>query len=371
MKEYIERSWVEINLSQIRRNYTAYKKIFNKQKIIAVVKADAYGHGDIEVARVLMQEGVSDFAVSNVEEACKLRNAGIKGEILVLGYTPISQLQRILDHDITQTLISETYAEKVASANIKIKCQFAIDTGMNRIGLDADEPEECTKIIRKYYKKLKVMGIFTHLCVADDEGKKGIDFTERQIHKFEKIANEVMDLQLTYIHCMNSAGGMWHKSKFDEYVRLGIVLYGLKPDYSSYLPDEICPAMEWKSVVAMVKTVHAGETIGYGRSFLAKKEIKVATIPTGYADGYNRLLSNKGFVLIHGQKAFILGKICMDQFMIDVTEIENIDVGTEVVLIGKSGYQTLTADDMAHMIGTIGYEVVSSISKRVSRVFID
>lgn len=362
-----ERSWVEVNISQIIKNLEEYKKnISDNVNIMAVVKADAYGHGDQIVAKFLSDNGVRHFAVSNIDEAIHIRNAGAEGQILILGYTPIGRAQDLITYDVTQTLLSEDYASEIASTGLPIKCQFAIDTGMRRIGLNADNPAECEIVIRKYSKFLD--GLFTHLCVADTP--KQNQFTEEQITKFEAVVNRVADLNLPYCHCMNSAGGLWHHSEVSCLARLGIILYGLKPDYMNTLPEGIEPALAWKSVVSMVKEVKPGDTIGYGRSFTVDYPMTIATIPTGYADGYSRLLSNKGWVLINGKKAHIVGRVCMDQMMVDVSDIPDVNLGTEVVLIGKSGEEVLTADDLANIYGTIGYEVICGISKRVERKYI-
>lgn len=367
MSEVLKRSWVEINLSQIQRNYEIYKRSMpSDASIMAVVKADAYGHGDVAVATSLQKMGVTHWAVSNMEEACRLRKAGVAGEILILGYTPIDQLDILERYDIAQTLISEGYAEAVAAAQGKMKCQFAIDTGMNRIGLDAKKPTDCINTIRKYADKLNLNGLFTHLCVADSDNEIHLRFTDGQISRFEVVADGLADLGLKNIHCLNSAGGLWHKTKYDSLVRLGIMLYGLKPDSRNVLPNGILPSLTWKSVVSMVKVVKKDESIGYGCSYIANKDIVVATISTGYADGYNRMLSNKGHVVINGDRAPIVGRICMDQFMVDVTDIPDVKMGDEVFLLTDS----YTADDMAHEIGTIGYEVICNISKRVPRVYI-
>lgn len=370
MEEYIRRSWVEVNLEQIKKNYQIYKKnVSSECEIMAVVKANAYGHGDVEVATTLMDIGVRNFAVSNIIEACRLRENGIKGQILILGYTPIECMQQIHDEEITQAIISEDYANEIVKTGIRIKGQFAIDTGMNRIGLDAELLSQCEKTIRRYKEKLEITGIFTHLCVADSD-KEDIEFTKRQISRFEILAEKIKDLNLPYIHCLNSAGGIWHRCGVSVLTRLGIILYGLKPDYSNKLLFGIKPALSWKSVVAMTQTVRPGETIGYGRTYKVMKPMKIAIIPTGYADGYNRGLSNNGFVLINGKKASIVGRICMDQFMVDVTNIDNVLTGTEVVLLGKSGDIAVTADDMAKLLETIGYEVVCDISSRVLRIYV-
>lgn len=365
-----KRCWAEVNLSQIAENYRIYKKHLPEEtKVMAVVKADAYGHGDVKVASVLQKEGVTDFAVATLEEAIELRQGNISGQIFVLGYTPIALAQKLIEYDITQTVVDERHAEELSKISGNIKAVFALDTGMNRIGLDADNPEHCEKIITEYTKKLCVQGIFTHLCNADSADSEAIDFTNNQIRKFERIAGLVENLNLPYVHCLNSAGGLWNKCKKSVFARLGIILYGLKPNYLNALPGGIKPALSWYSVVSMVKTLRAGETVGYGRTFKAEKEMKVATVCAGYADGYNRLLSNKYYVLINGKKAPVLGRICMDQFMVDVTEIDGVEMGSKVTLIGQDGNEVITADDMAESIGTIGYEIVCNISRRVVRKY--
>ena len=364
------RSWVEISKKTLLGNYKVYKSLLPEtMAVMVVVKADAYGHGDRVVAKFLTDNGVRYFAVSNIDEAIHIRDAGAEGQILILGYTPIDRAKELVAHDITQALLSEEYAEKLAETELPVKCQFAIDTGMRRIGLNADEPEDCERVIRAYAKKLKLNGLFTHLCVADTPAQN--EFTSNQIGLFENIVSRVTDLNLPFRHCMNSAGGLWHESSVSCFARLGIILYGLKPDYLNILPEGIKPVLSWKSVVSMVKNVAPGDTIGYGRSFIVDKPMTIATIPTGYADGYSRLLSNKGWVLITGKKAPIVGRVCMDQMMVDVSEIKNVQMGTEVTLIGQSGDEVVTADDLAHLYGTIGYEIVCSISKRVERVYID
>ena len=364
------RSWVEISKNALLNNFNAYKvQLSDNMNIMTVVKADAYGHGDRIIAKELSDIGVRFFAVSNIDEAIHIRKADVEGLILILGYTPIERANELLKYDITQTLLSEEYANRIASLNLPIKCQFALDTGMRRIGLNADNPECCEMIIREYANKLKLEGVFTHLCVADTPEQNV--FTENQIRKFEQICDRIADLSLPYCHCMNSAGGLWHYSKYSCFARLGIILYGLKPDYLNTLPKGIEPVMTWKSVVSMVKAVNPCDTIGYGRSFVVNKPMTIATIPTGYADGYSRLLSNKGWVLINGMKAPIVGRVCMDQMMVDITNIPDVELNTEVVLIGKSGKEVITADDLAHLYGTIGYEIVCSINKRVDRIYVD
>lgn len=354
-------------MDRLRENVRIYKENCHAEQIMAVVKADAYGHGAAETAQALAETGVTLFAVSNIIEAIELREAGIKGEILILGYTPSEQLPLLTEYDIMQAVVSETDAERFAKLAPEIRVQYAIDTGMNRIGLDADDPDHCESVIRSF--PLNVCGMFTHLCVADTDTPACKDFTRGQIEKFEAVADRVADLKLPYVHCLNSAGGLWQETKYNSIARLGIVMYGLKPDYSNTLPAGILPVLEWKSVVSMVKQLHPGESVGYGRTFTADHEMLLATIPTGYADGYDRLLSNNGYVLIGGQRAPIVGRVCMDQMTVDVTGLE-VHAGDEVVLLGVSGDEVYTADDMAQRIGTIGYEIICGITHRVQRRYL-
>lgn len=373
-----KRSWIEINLSQLKRNYLIYKNCLKRDaEIMAVIKADAYGHGDVQVARVLSECGCHLFAVSNVDEAVGLREAGVQGEILILGYTSVSYARTLWYYDLTQAIVDENYAKALVETGLDIKCQFAIDTGMNRIGLNGDSPDECESIIRAYSKKLKLTGIFTHLCVADTDTDECKTFTINQITIFKAVALRISDLQLPYVHCFNSAGGLFYLDKSELFdgigniVRLGIILYGLKPDDSNILPEGIEPAMEWKSQISMVKDAYPGETIGYGRTFHISKPSRIATVTTSYDDGLNRLLSNKGFVMINGYKAPIVGRVCMDQTLVDVTNIPKVKMGTKVTLIGKCGALHYSADDMARDLGTIGYEIICNITKRVQRFYVN
>ena len=373
----IKRSWVEIDLFRLKENYRIVTEALSADaQIMAVVKAKAYGHGDVVVARLLEEMGVRLFAVSNIREAVGLRKAGIGGEILILGYTPMELAEQLYKYNLTQTLLSEEYADLLFRATEhQLKVQVAVDTGMNRIGLDAEKADACAEKIRQYAERFDLQGIFTHLCTADSVKDGDIAFTERQMELFAAVAEKISDLSLPQVHCLNSAGGIYHyakaKGRSREIVRLGIVLYGLHPDSNNPLPTGISPVLAWKTVISMVKTVREGESIGYGRSYTAEKDLRVATLPTGYADGYHRGLSNKGYVLIRGKRARILGRICMDQMMVDVTEIPDAVLGDEVVLIGQSGDEQITADDMGQMLGTIGYEIVCDISGRVDRLYLD
>ncbi|MCQ2406683.1 MAG: alanine racemase [Oscillospiraceae bacterium] len=363
----LKRSIAKVSVGTIEKNYLCYRdKLPGGTKVVPVIKADGYGHGAVVIAKRLSSLGADFFAVSNIEEAEELRSAGIEGEILILGFTPAECAERLYKGDITQALVDEDYARALADTGIKVKCHFALDTGMRRIGLNADFPEACERVIREYAGKLNLTGLFTHLCVADTDTEECVAFTKGQIAKFRAVADRVSDLKLPFVHCANSAAGLFHGE--GHIARLGIILYGLKPDYLNTLPEEIKPALTWESYIAMVKTIGPGDTVGYGRTFKADREIRVATVPTGYADGYRRELSNRFYVLVNGKRANIIGRVCMDQFMIDVTGID-VKPGDTVTLIGTNGSETITADDMAEAIGTIGYEIVCGISKRVPRIY--
>lgn len=373
-----KRSWVEINLKQIENNLLIYKSHLKKDvSIMAVIKADAYGHGDVMIARTLSKMGVNLFAVSNIDEAVGLRNSGITGEILILGYTSPKYAKTLSFLDLTQAIVSKEYAEELAKSKYEVKCQIAIDTGMNRIGISSIPLDIAETTIRNISHKLTVNGIFTHLCVADSPSTTDQEYTQMQLNRFKDIVDRIQDLNLPYIHCYNSAGGLKYlentefNNKIGNIVRLGILLYGLKPDKNMMLPLGIEPAMTWKSVISMVKSVPAGQSIGYGRTFTTQHMSRIATVTTGYADGYNRKLSNKGFIMLAGKKAPIVGRICMDQTLIDVTDIPEAKMGEKVILMGKCNSFSYNADDMAEDLDTIGYEVICDITKRVQRFYVE
>ncbi len=371
-----KRSWLEVDLNQIVSNLRIYQQALPSDvSIMAVIKADAYGHGDARVAKALIDNGVDMFAVSNIDEAVGLRKAGIRGLILILGYTSPIYAEELYKYDLTQAIVSEEYALALSERGYRVKCQFAVDTGMNRIGLRSADAAKIETTIKRYCNVFEVNGIFTHLCVADSDNVNDIDFTWEQFRRFKMVADAVSNLNLPYVHCLNTAGGLRY-SKNKKYAsickiaRLGIGLYGLKPDENISFPNGIKPAITWKSVISMVKKVDVGESISYGRTFITKRPSIIATVTTGYADGYNRLLSNSGFIMINGKKAPIVGRICMDQTLIDVTEISDVKMGDVVVLMGNCDGIHYDANDMAADLQTIGYEVICDISKRVQRFYL-
>ena len=370
---YGRRCWAEVDLSRIVRNYRLYRESMKIPKeVMCVVKANAYGHGDVQVSLALEQAGCARFAVSNVEEAVRLRTGGVRGEILILGYTPVSEAKFLTEHRITQTLTDEDYAHALAdAADGEIRCHWALDTGMRRIGLNADDPKAAVRTILSTPEPLTVAGLFTHLCAADTpwDGESAV-FTRAQQEKAWRICSLVRAAGKDVVfHELNSAGGLFYPEDRSSFSRLGIILYGLKPDRGNELPAGIRPALSLKCAVSMVKDIHPGDTVGYGRTFRAERDMRVATLPVGYADGLSRNLSGKGCVLIRGCRAPILGRVCMDQTMVDVSGIPGVAREDEAVILGRSGALSQTADDLAARLNTIGYEIVCGISPRVRRVY--
>lgn len=378
MKPYLKRAWAEVSLPQLRKNVEIIRSLnSDKTEIMAVVKADAYGHGDEHIVRCLANDcGIRYFAVSNLDEAIAVRKFAPKGEILILGYTPPEYAHEISMYNIIQGVVSTEYAEAlVKNTPQPIRCHIKIDTGMGRIGLKHDTPQQCAAEIAEMMKidKLSVEGIYTHFAVADSDDADNIAYTDKQ-EKFITDTYDVLAAQginLPHLHFMNSAATCYRNSERSTLSRAGIILYGLHPDVSLDIPEGLEPLMELKAVISHVKTVNKGDCISYGRTFRADREMRIATVTIGYADGYSRLLSSKGEILVHGKRCKITGRVCMDQLMIDVSDVPEAKAGDIVTLIGKEGDDRITADDLAQIYGTIGYEVVCGISKRVPRIYIE
>ena len=378
MKPYLKRAWAEVSLPQLRKNVEIIRSLnSDKTEIMAVVKADAYGHGDEHIVRCLANDcGIRYFAVSNLDEAIAVRKFAPQGEILILGYTPPEYAHEISMYNIIQGVVSTEYAEAlVQNTPQPIRCHIKIDTGMGRIGLKHDTPQQCAAEIAEMMKidKLSVEGIYTHFAVADSDDPDNIAYTDKQ----EKFITDTYDvlaaqgIKLPHLHFMNSAATCYRNSERSTLSRAGIILYGLHPDVSLDIPEGLEPLMELKAVISHVKTVSNGDCISYGRTFRADREMRIATVTIGYADGYSRLLSSKGEILVHGKRCKITGRVCMDQLMIDVSDVPEAKAGDIVTLIGKEGDDRITADDLAQIYGTIGYEVVCGISKRVPRIYIE
>ncbi len=371
---YLHRAWAEIDLDALRSNFR-YIRSKTTAKIFSVVKANAYGHSVYMIAKLLDEEGTDYFAVSNIDEAKELRDIGIKKPILILGYTPPFLAEELAEKDITQAVFSLDYAKKLSDfakkSDVAVKAHIKLDTGMGRIGFDfrTDKMQGIGEAKEALSQKgLSFSGIFTHFPSADSYAEPDADFTNEQYNRFLKaiecLENEGFSFEVK--HCCNSAATLLSPDKHLDAIRPGIILYGLTPSVEVDIDKAFTPVMTFKAAVSMVKTVNEGETVSYGRTFIAKKPMKLATVTAGYADGLPRLLSGKGEVLIHGKRAKIVGRICMDQFCCDVSGIEGVAEGDTVVLFGKD----LPIEEMAKNADTINYEIVCGLSKRVPRIYI-
>ncbi len=370
--DYLKRTWAEIDIDALLHNFKSIKN-HTKGSLAAVVKADAYGHGAAVVAPILQDAGAQMFAVSNIDEALELRKSGIKKPILILGYTPASYADVLTENDIWQTVYSLDYATELSNSAKKgaVICHAKLDTGMSRLGFDCrTEALSGTNDIIKAAKleNISVTGAFTHFSSADGDGDSDGSFTNAQYERFTAAVKILTDngINLEYTHCCNSAGLLMHTDKHQNLSRPGIILYGLTPS-ADILPNiSLLPVMSFKSTVSFVKTIKEGDCVSYGRRFVAKCDTVVATVAAGYADGYPRLLSGKGYVIINGKKAPILGNVCMDQMVVDVTEIDGVKQGDEVTLFGDK----LPVEEVAKLCGTINYELICGVSRRVPRVYL-
>ena len=370
--DFLRRAWVEIDLDALKNNYNTILQM-SGNKVIPVVKADAYGHGATNIASALQNSGADMFAVSNVNEGIELRECGIIGDILVLGYTPIEAAELLSTYNITQSVFSLEYAMALSEKAVEIGKAFNVhlklDTGMGRIGFDCrnDDAEISEITAALSLKGLNYTGVFAHFAVADSNSDSNVCYTEAQYNKFCKVTDklEASGFKLGLKHCCNSAGIVKYSSMSLDAVRAGIILYGLSPS-DEVTSNSIIPVMSMYSVVSMIKTVEQGESVSYGRTYTADKKRRIATISAGYADGVPRLLSNKGYVFVKGKKAPIVGRVCMDQFCVDITDIDNISVGDTVEIFGKN----ISVDVVADIAQTINYEIVCGITRRVPRVVV-
>lgn len=378
MKPYLKRAWAEISLSALEKNIRAIKStLFRETSLMAVIKANAYGHGEDGILKKLCECGVKYFAVSNLDEAVSVRSHCPEGEILILGYTPPEFADELVENNIIQGVLSLDYAgELCKNAKAAVRCHIKIDTGMGRIGLKYRAPEECAVEIRNILSldKLSVEGLYTHFAAADADDEESCEYTERQadfiIRTYDLLKSE--GIVLPHLHFLNSAGLCYHNNKRSTLARAGIIMYGLHPNYPLKLPIEVEPVMTLKAVVSQVKELGKGDSVSYGRIYRAPEDnIRAATVTVGYADGYSRLLSEKAEVLVNGKRCPVIGRICMDQLVLDVSHAGNVREGDIVTLIGRDGNEEIPADELASLYGTIGYEVVCGISKRVPRIYVD
>lgn len=377
----VKRTWAEISLNAIEHNYNVIRnKVADDTKVCCVIKADGYGHGAVELSQIYEKLGADFFAVSNIDEGIEIRKSGSKLPIVILGYTPVSEAKNLAEYDISQAVFSLEYAKELSEKCVEEDCickmHVKVDSGMSRIGFMCQEFPRDEYSIEEICEacclpNLEVEGLFTHFCVSDEDAE-GREFTNKQYENFIHVRDSLKKrgVDISVVHCSNSGAIEDYPETCCDMVRAGIILYGLAP--SSKLADrlDLVPAMTLKTVVAFVKEVQKGATISYGRTFTADRKMKIATVPIGYADGFIRQNAKDGYMTVNGKKAKIVGRICMDQTMLDVTDIEDVKTGDEVVVFGTGENGEPTADSLAENTGTINYETVCLVGKRVPRIYI-
>ena len=368
-----ERVCAYIDINNLKHNIESIHKCNPNADVMCVIKTDAYGHGAVEFANVLEKlDYVCGFAVATVDEGIELRINGIRKPILVLGYTFESSYHDMITYSIMPTIISEEMAKRFNEECVRLetKCNVHIklDTGMGRIGFRDNEDDVNAICAINKLENIHLQGAFTHFAKADE---KDLSYTRLQLDRFHDIINKLSGRGVTFdiLHCANSACIIQFKEAAFDMVRAGIILYGLWPSDDTSRLIDIKPVMSIKSHVVFIKEINKGDSISYGGTFVAESKKKVATIPVGYGDGYPRQLSNAGYVLINGHKCNILGRVCMDQFMVDVTGID-VNVLDEVTLIGSDGDNTITIEELGDISGRFNYEFVCDIGKRIPREYI-
>ncbi len=372
----MERAWAEVNLDAIAHNVNEIKKCLKDGVLLmGVVKADAYGHGVKKTAEVLLENGADRLAVAFVDEAVQLREFGFSVPILILGRTSEASIPLLIEHNITPAVFTVEFAAALSEAAVRMgvtaKIHIKLDTGMFRIGFPCTEKPDRAETIKKIMKisslpNLEIEGIFTHFSTADEVD---IEYTEKQFENFCQVVDELKacGVEIPIRHVANSATQIRFPKMQLDMVRAGIILYGFYPSDCVDYGIKLVPAMKFCARVVNITTIKKGCGVSYGRSFVADRDMRIATISVGYADGYMRLLSNKAEVSFENQRLKQIGRICMDQCMIDVTNVNNINIGDTVTLFGDA---VVSADDIAGKLGTINYEISCIVGKRVPRVYI-
>lgn len=365
-------TWAEIDLDAIAFNIRAFKRhVGEKVKVIAVVKANAYGHGTVPVAEAVLEAGAEMLAVHRMIEGIELRKAGISAPILIMGYTPPDGAEPAAAWQLTPSLMTLEFAQalsaRATALGVQIPVHIKLDSGMNRYGLMPDEVVEFLRSITRL-PGIRLEGLFTHFATADWADQS---YTRQQLSIFNGVreATRQAGFEFPLLHAANSAAMMKLPESHFDAVRPGIAMYGLEPSSEWAPPFEIRPALALKSLVSRVRPLSAGAGVSYGRTFITSRPTLAALVPVGYGDGFHRILSNKGSVLIRGRRAPILGRVCMDQFVVDASSVPDVQQDDEVVLIGKQGEARIRAEEVANLAGTINYEVTTSLLPRVARLY--
>lgn len=375
MKQY-DRVWAEIDLDVFRKNLDSMEqKIQPGTALIGVIKTDGYGHGAVVLAKEMERDPrVGGFAVATAEEGIILRRAGISKPVLVLGYTFPSAYEEMIEERIEATVFTDDMLEQMSAAALRqrrrMTVHIAVDTGMSRIGIRPDDAGLAFVERASRMPGIELKGIFTHFARADEADKSKAYEQLEAFYGFTGRIKKELGISIPVKHCSNSAGILEMKEANLDAVRAGIILYGLWPSAEvDRAAAVLSPVMSLYSRVAYVKELEAGREISYGGTYRTDKRVRVATIPVGYGDGYPRRLSNKGDVLICGRRARILGRVCMDQFMVDVTDIPEVKTGTKVTLIGRDKEESITMEELGELSGRFNYELACCIGKRVPRVY--
>lgn len=367
------RAWIEINMQHLRNNVRQFRKLLPPDcELMPAVKANAYGHGAIPVSKTLQSMGVKNYCVASVEEGIELREAGVKGQILILGCTHPRLFPELDRYELTQTVSDEKYARVLNQYGRKIYVHIAIDTGMHRLGERSADVDKICSIWK--LKNLKITGVFSHLCVSDSCTEEEQIFTRNQIKRYDEAVRYLHSAGIRNFqtHLQGSYGVMNYPELHYDLARVGIALYGTlsSPEDTVRSPVHLEPVLSLKARIECIHPLHSGEKVGYGLTYTAQKEMKIAVVSIGYADGIPRQLSNRGYALVNGQKAALIGRVCMDQLFLDVTNISPINPGDEVIFIGESGEEKITADRIASLAGTISNEFLSRLGQRLPRIII-
>ena len=368
-----DRAYLEIDLKNLEHNVRVLKNAMPPHcELMAVAKAECYGHGMYGTTVYLNQIGVSAFAVATIDEGIRLRKYGISGEILIMGYTSPMRAKELCKYKLTQTLIDYEYSLRLDEQGYKVTAHIKVDTGMHRLGFDADDTNEIVTAFS--LKNIEITGIFTHLCSADSRAEEDVDFTRKQIGKFYNSLDNLRKsgIRIPKVHIQSSYGLLNYPEIKSDYVRAGIALYGVlsSPNDETKLKLDLRPVLSLKARVVLLRKIRKGETVGYSRAFTASRDSLIAILPIGYADGFPRNLScGKSIVLICGQKAPIIGKICMDQLAVDVTDISNIKIGSIATLIGKDENDEIAAPTVAENSESITNELLSRMGRRLNIIY--
>jgi len=364
---------IDIDLDAVAHNVRAFQQhLPSGTRIMAIVKADAYGHGAVPVARAALEAGATCLGVAMVDEGVELRQAGIESPILVMGYTPSHAVEWVLKHRLSITVPTQESLEAVAREAERLKMvahvHIKVDTGMGRLGF---MPGEVLPVVLKWAESKYVFleGLFTHYATADEQDKEYARFQERE---FSKVVEAIRGngIRIPIIHINNSAGAIEFPDRAYDMIRLGISLYGFYPSQEvNRQAVELCTVLSLKSKIAQLKQPPLGWGVSYGKTAVANGNQLIATIPIGYADGINRHLSNRGFALVRGHRVPIVGRVCMDQLMLDVTDAQPVGVGDEVVFYGRQGDEEIHVDEVARLLGTINYEITCMLGRRIPRIY--